>query len=100
NQDDRFSHASGSDLGASPDVANEIEQEDRAGGRDGNRSDHVVRRDAEQPEHEPAEQRSDDADDQIAGQPKSGSAHDLAGQPAGHDSDEEEIDDPHATSSP
>jgi len=53
------------------------------------------RAEAQEPEEETSEQCANDADDEVADQSETAAAHDLAGQPTGHDADDQEPNDTH-----
>src|SRR5712691_430205 len=68
-------------------AASQIEQHDGACRRHHDGSDQAVRMQAEQSEDEPANQRTDDAQNEIEQHTIAAASHDLAGEPSGQDSD-------------
>src|SRR5207302_360983 len=64
-------------------------QQDGAGSRDDEAPDEARRVQAENPEHNPAEDRSDDAEQQIDQYSVAAAPHDFAGEIAGEDTDDD-----------
>src|SRR5262249_876354 len=72
-------------------------EDDRADGGGDQTPDEPDRLQTQQTEQEPAEQGADDADDQVADKSIAAALHDLPGEPAGRDADQDE---PHKVHEP